>query len=183
MDESLGFDSENPYGEYDRSKATASLAVQQAVADGLDAVIVCPTGVIGPFDYRQSEMGEVIRGATEAKPMFYVEGAYDFVDVRDVADGMILAEEKGRTGESYLLSGQKLSVRDLIESVRNITGKTFASIKIPFRLAELVSKVTPIYYRLPKTCATSGNFLMIRSWRLRSFATSETEAPGTVTGM
>jgi dihydroflavonol-4-reductase len=151
MDESLGFDSDNPYGEYDRSKATASLAVQQAVAEGLDAVIVCPTGVIGPYDFRQSEMGEVIRGATEAKPMFYVEGAYDFVDVRDVAEGMILAEEKGRTGESYLLSGQKLSVRDLIESVRKVTGKTFASIKIPLRLAELVSRFTPLYYRLAKT--------------------------------
>ena len=48
MDESLGFDPDNPYGEYDRSKATASLLVQEAVKHGLDAVIVCPTGVIQP---------------------------------------------------------------------------------------------------------------------------------------
>jgi dihydroflavonol-4-reductase len=151
MDETLGFDPDNPYGEYDRSKAVASLLVQNAVKDGLDAVIVCPTGVIGPYDFRRSEMGEVIRGAAESRPMMYVDGAYDFVDVRDVASGMILAEEKGRAGESYLLSGYKLTVLDLMEYVRKITGKTFSRIKIPFDLARLVSKVSPFYYRITKS--------------------------------
>ena len=147
MDESLGFDVHTPYGEYDRSKATASLEVQKAAAEGLDAVIVCPTGVIGPYDFRGSEMGEVIRGAAEAHPMFYVEGAYDFVDVRDVADGMIAAEKHGRQGESYILSGQKLSVRYLLATVREVTGKAFSSVKIPFSLAEFAAYFTPWYYR------------------------------------
>jgi dihydroflavonol-4-reductase len=150
IDETLPFDPANPYGAYDRSKAEASLEVQQAAADGLNAVIVCPTGVIGPYDFRRSEMGEVIRGAAEAKPMFYVEGAYDFVDVRDVAEGMLLADTHGRKGESYLLSGHKLTVRDLIEMVRGVTGKAFTNIKIPLGLAELVAKVTPTYYRIAK---------------------------------
>jgi dihydroflavonol-4-reductase len=147
MDETLGFDQNNPYGEYDRSKATASLEVQKAAARDLDAVIVCPTGVIGPYDFRGSEMGEVIRSATEAHTMLYVEGAYDFVDVRDVADGMIAAQELGRRGESYILSGQKLSVRYMLETVREVTGKAFASIKIPFSLAELAARYTPWYYQ------------------------------------
>ena len=147
MDESLGFDANNPYGEYDRSKATASLEVQKASAEGLNAVIVCPTGVIGPYDFRGSEMGEVIRGAAEAHPMFYVEGAYDFVDVRDVADGMIAAEKHGRRGESYILSGQKLSVRYMLATVREVTGKAFSSVKIPFSLAEFAARYTPWYYR------------------------------------
>jgi dihydroflavonol-4-reductase len=147
MNESLGFDQNNPYGEYDRSKAAASLEVQKAAADGLDAVIVCPTGVIGPYDFRGSELGEVIRGASEAKTMFYVEGAYDFVDVRDVVDGMIAASERGRRGESYILSGQRLSVRYILETVREVTGKAFARIKIPFSLAEIASRYTPWYYQ------------------------------------
>ena len=150
IDETLPFDVDNPYGAYDSSKAEASVEVQKAAAQGLDAVIVCPTGVIGPFDFRRSELGEVLRGAAEAKPMFYVEGAYDFVDVRDVVDGLMLAEAKGRTGESYLLSGHKISVCDLIEAVRGVTGKAFASIKIPLHLAEAVSKFTPTYYRWTK---------------------------------
>jgi dihydroflavonol-4-reductase len=150
MDESLGFDQNNPYGEYDRSKAAASLEVQKAAAIGLDAVIVCPTGVIGPYDFRGSEMGEVIRSASEAHPMFYVEGAYDFVDVRDVAEGLIAARKHGRQGESYILSGQKLSVRYMLETVREVTGKAFSSIKIPFSLAEVAARYTPWYYRRTK---------------------------------
>lgn len=150
MDELLGFDQNTPYGEYDRSKAAASLEVQKAVAKGLDAVIVCPTGVIGPYDFRGSEMGEVIRSASEAHTMFYVEGAYDFVDVRDVADGMIAAKEHGRRGESYILSGQKLSVRYMLETVREVTGKAFASVKIPFSLAEFAARFTPWYYMKTK---------------------------------
>ena len=151
MDETLGFDQNNPYGEYDRSKAAASLEVQKAAANGLDAVIVCPTGVIGPYDFRGSELGEVIRGASEARAMFYVEGAYDFVDVRDVVDGMIAAMEHGRRGESYILSGQKLSVRYLLATVREVTGKAFASVKIPFSLAEWAARYTPWYYQRTKS--------------------------------
>ena len=120
---------------------------RQAVADGLDAVIVCPTGVIGPYDFRGSELGEVIRSASEARTMFFVEGAYDFVDVRDVADGMIAAQAHGRRGESYILGGNKISVRYMLETVREVTGKAFASIKIPFSLAEFAAKFTPWYYQ------------------------------------
>jgi dihydroflavonol-4-reductase len=88
--------------------------VEKAVRAGLEAVIACPTGVIGPYDFRGSLMGNVIRTAAENKPTLYVDGAYDFVDVRDVADGLIAAMEKGRCGESYILSGQKISVRYLL---------------------------------------------------------------------
>jgi len=150
MDETLGYDQNNPYGEYDRSKAAASLEVQKACARGLDAVIVCPTGVIGPYDFRGSEMGEVIRSACEAHTMLYVDGAYDFVDVRDVVDGLIAARKRGRKGESYILSGQQLSVRYMLETVREVTGKAFASIKIPFSLAEWAARYTPWYYERTK---------------------------------
>jgi dihydroflavonol-4-reductase len=151
MDETLGFDVDNPYGEYDRSKAAASLAVQQAAQSDLDAVIVCPTGVIGPYDFRGSEMGEVIRSAAEAKTMFYVEGAYDFVDVRDVVDGLISAAENGRRGESYILGGHKISVRYLLDTVREVSGRAFSRIKIPFSLAEFAAKIAPWYYLKTKT--------------------------------
>lgn len=146
MEESLGFDPNNPYGEYDRSKATASLEVQNAAKNNLDTVIVCPTGVIGPYDFRGSEMGDVIRNAAEAKTMFYVEGAYDFVDVRDVVDGLIAAAERGRRGENYILSGSKISVRYMLDTVREVSGKAFSRIKIPFSLAEFAAKFTPWYY-------------------------------------
>ena len=151
IDESLPYDPGNPYGEYDRAKAEATLAVQQAAHSGLEAVIACPTGVIGPFDYRGSLMGDVIRAAAEEKPTLYVDGAYDFVDVRDVADGLIAAAEGGRRGESYILSGQKISVRYLLETVREVTGQNFFQMKIPFDLAKFAALFTPMYYSLSHT--------------------------------
>ena len=107
IDESVPYDMDNPYGAYDRSKAEATLEVLNAARSGLDAVVTCPTGVIGPYDFRGSMMGAVIHDAAAAKPTLYVDGAYDFVDVRDVAEGLISAAENDRRGESYILSGQK----------------------------------------------------------------------------
>src|SRR5512138_652755 len=146
IDESLPYDPGNPYGEYDRAKAEATLEVQQAAQSGLEAVIACPTGVIGPYDFRGSLMGGVIREAAISRPTLYVDGAYDFVDVRDVADGLIAAAEKGRRGESYILSGQKISVRYLLETVREITGRGFFQMKVPFDLAKFAALFTPMYY-------------------------------------
>jgi dihydroflavonol-4-reductase len=148
IDETLSYDMENPYGAYDRSKAEATLEVLNAAHSGLEAVVVCPTGVIGPYDFRGSMMGTVIHDAAAAKPTLYVDGAYDFVDVRDVADGLIAASENGRRGESYILSGQKITVRYLLETIREITGKNFFQMKIPFDLAKFAAMFTPMYYRL-----------------------------------
>ncbi|HEY5730918.1 MAG TPA: SDR family oxidoreductase [Anaerolineales bacterium] len=151
IDESIPYDADNPYDVYDRSKAQATLDVQQAAQAGLEAVIACPTGVIGPFDFRGSMMGHVIRSAAEKKPTLYVDGAYDFVDVRDVANGLIAAAEHGKRGESYILSGQRISVRYLLETVREITGQGFMVIKMPFELAKWAAQFMPHYYQLKKT--------------------------------
>ncbi|MBI5933007.1 MAG: NAD-dependent epimerase/dehydratase family protein [Chloroflexi bacterium] len=148
IDESLPYDADNPYGAYDRSKAEATLAVLEAAHAGLEAVVACPTGVIGPYDYRGSMMGAVIHDAATARPSLYVDGAYDFVDVRDVAEGLITAAEKGKRGESYILSGNKISVRYLLETVREITGRKFFQMKIPFDLAKFAALFTPMYYKL-----------------------------------
>ncbi len=148
IDESLPFDADNPYGAYDRSKAEATLEVLEAARAGLEAVVACPTGVIGPYDYRGSMMGAVIHDAAVAKPSLYVDGAYDFVDVRDVAEGLITAAEKGKRGESYIFSGNKISVRYLLETIREITGRGFFQLKIPFDLAKFFAMFTPMYYRL-----------------------------------
>jgi len=147
IDETVPYDMNNPYGAYDRSKAEATLEVLNAARDGLNAVVTCPTGIIGPYDFRGSMMGAVIHDAAIAKPTLYVDGAYDFVDVRDVAEGLICAAEKGQQGESYILSGQKITVRYLLETVREITGKNFFQMKVPFDFAKFAALFTPAYYR------------------------------------
>jgi dihydroflavonol-4-reductase len=148
IDESVPFDIEHALSSYDSSKASASLDVLNAVQAGMDAVIVCPTGVIGPYDFRRSELGQLILDCVDQKPMLYVDGAYDFVDVRDVAQGLILASDKGRCGESYILSGERIAVLDIIKIVQEILGRRLFRLKIPFSLARITANLTPLYYRL-----------------------------------
>ena len=150
IDETVPFDPQHAISAYDHSKAQASLEVLKAVQAGLDAVIACPTGVIGPFDYRGSEMGQLILDCVNRKPMFYVDGAYDFVDVRDVAQGLALAAERGQTGESYILSGERLSVIGMIKTVQDIIGKQLLTMKIPMRLARFAARFTPLYYQIAR---------------------------------
>lgn len=150
IDENIPFDPEHAISEYDRSKAEASLSVQQAAREGLDAVIVCPTGVIGPYDYRRSEMGSLILDCSQNPMQFWIDGAYDFVDVRDVAQGIILAGDKGRRGESYILSGEQISVHSLMKTIQEITGLKSIHIRVPIPLAHFAARFTPLYYRLAK---------------------------------
>ncbi len=148
IDERLPFDPEHAISSYDWSKAQASLEVLEACRQGLDAVIASPTGVIGPYDYRISEMGAVILGAMQNKPQLCVEGAYDFVDARDVATGLVLACQKGSTGESYLLSGEQMSVKMIIASIQGVCSLHSMIIKPPLSLAYLAAFFAPLYYQL-----------------------------------
>jgi dihydroflavonol-4-reductase len=150
IDEHVPFDKFNPAGEYDRTKAEASLAVLQAVEEGLDAVIVCPTGVIGPHDYRNSEMGDLLRNFMRRKPHLMIEGAFDFVDVRDAARGHILACERGRKGEVYILSGWQIKIFQLKQMVQKVLGLQTSTIHIPNWLAKFSANFTPLFYRLTK---------------------------------
>lgn len=151
VDESISFDPTGCMGDYDKSKAMASLEVMKAAADGLDAVIVCPTGVIGPHDYKSSEMGTLIRNAVTSRLLFSIEGAYNFVDVRDVARGAILAGRKGRKGETYILSGEWIKIHELLISAKEIAGNRVTQIQLPLWLAKLASKFTPSFYRFTRS--------------------------------
>lgn len=150
VDEEIPFASTDAHSSYDHSKAIASLTVRAAIPRGLDTVIACPTGVIGPYDFRLSEVGRIILDCVKRHPQFYVDGAYDFVDVRDVAEGLIQVCERGRTGEIYILSGEQITVPNLIKTVRQITGKGFSMIKIPISLARFAAIFSPPFSRLFK---------------------------------
>ena len=135
IDESLAFDPDNPAGEYDRSKAIASLEILDFVKTGLDAVIVCPTGIIGPYDFRRSEIGRMVSQWMEKKIHFMTQGYFDFVDVRDVANGLILACERGRKGETYILSGTRIRIADMRSIVQRVAGLRSREIMVPAKVA------------------------------------------------
>ena len=148
IDETCSYDPECARGSYDRSKARASLEVLKGIDRGLDAVLVCPSGVIGPCDYKISQMGHLIINFMKRGVKARVDGAYDFVDVRDVAEGMILACEKGKCGKSYVLSGEQISVQDLFLELEKLTGMKSPQLKVPLWLVKVLSKISPMYYKV-----------------------------------
>jgi len=152
IDETLPFDPHCEAGEYDRTKAEATLSVLEAVRQGLDAVIVCPTGIIGPHDYRGSEMGQLISGWMGDHLSLLVDGIFNWVDVRDIARGHILACEKGRSGETYILGGEQVSLAHLWVLVREAAGIYSQTVIIPFRLAKTAARGAALWYRLSRTC-------------------------------
>ncbi|WP_299030175.1 SDR family oxidoreductase [uncultured Thermanaerothrix sp.] len=135
VDERVPFDPESPAGVYDRSKAAASLLVRAAVQEGLDAVIVCPTGIVGPYDFLGSEMGALIRQAMSQRVLLAVEGGFDFVDVRDVARGLILASEYGQTGGIYLLSGEWVEIKMMLKQAGRLSGHSVWVVVLPRKMA------------------------------------------------
>ena len=119
IDERVRIDPHNPAGEYDRTKAEASLAVLAEVERGLDAVLVCPTGIIGPCDFRGiSPMTRQIRKWGRPGNHLVLDGHFDFVDARDVARGMIQAARLGWKGQLYILAGERVSVEVLFDLVK-----------------------------------------------------------------
>ena len=150
IDEEVPFDPDNPAGMYDRTKATASLAVRQAIKEGMNAVIVCPTGVIGPYDFRGSSMGELVNDLSRRRLHMLVEGAYDFVDVRDVAVGHRLALERGKSGQVYILSGHQIKLFELKEMVQKVVGYTTPTINIPLKLANIGAIFATYFYKIAK---------------------------------
>jgi dihydroflavonol-4-reductase len=148
LSEATSIDPAHVLGDYGRSKARATHEVLAGVLQGLDAVLVFPSGVIGPYDFRVSEMGQLLLDFCRRRLGAWIDGAYDFADVRDVVQGLILAAEKGRRGGGYVLSGNVVTVREILNLLQELTGIQPPRVRLPYWFARLVSRFTPVYYRL-----------------------------------
>lgn len=109
-------------GGYAQTKAEATQRVLDAAAEGLNAVVVHPSGILGPYDMAHNHLVQLISDYIGGRLPACVRGGYDFVDVRDVANGCLQALERGRSGECYILSNRHYEVCDLLKMVRKISG-------------------------------------------------------------
>lgn len=148
IDESTRIDPALAIGEYGRTKAEATLSVLDAGRSGLDAVIVCPAGIIGPYDYRRSRMGRVLSYFMRGTLFGLPAGAYNFVDVRDVAEGEILAAEQGKSGELYILSGDRIEVQELAVFTGNVTGRKSLRFPLPLWICKAGAALGSAYYNV-----------------------------------
>ena len=96
---------------YDLSKADSERVVQEAFNKGLKTVIINPTGILGPFDYKPSRMGQLISNISKKKMKFTLNTGFDWVDVRDVCEMAIQCVDQGKPGQSYIFSGKMVILK------------------------------------------------------------------------
>lgn len=134
-------------GAYAISKAHGANMVLDAVRQqGLDAVIGMPAGILGPFEYRVSNLGQLVIDISEGKLPVYIPGRYNYVDVRDVANGFIDLSEKGVKGESYLLTGHIMETKEMVEIMAKYAGTKPPRVCLPMWLVGLFAPIAEYVY-------------------------------------
>lgn len=144
MSEINVFDEDFVRGEYAKSKAIASHIALQAAQEGLNLSIVHPSGLIGPRDWRHGQITTAIMSYCEGKLPAGVHGGNNFVDVRDVADGILACADKGLAGECYILSGHNTTVKAILEHVRTILNCK----RLVYLPLQLIKMIAPIYEKI-----------------------------------
>ena len=126
----------------------ATNEVLKSAKEGLcDASVVYPSAVIGPYDYKVSNVGQVIDDFTRGLPMARINGGYNFVDVRDVASGIISCAENGISGRDYLLTGEYCSVDRLFEILGSYCGRRMP-LHLPLWFVNMFSDLGILYYQV-----------------------------------
>jgi dihydroflavonol-4-reductase len=133
---------------YDRSKAAAEREVRDGISRGLDAVILNPTAVVGPYDFRPSHLGQTLLALGRGQLPALVRGGFDWVDVRDVVEAALCAEKQAPLGAKYLLSGRWASVVELATLAEQITGVPAPRFACPLGLALVGAPFSTAWYSL-----------------------------------
>jgi dihydroflavonol-4-reductase len=120
---------------YAWSKAEAERVVQAGIARGLDAVIITPTAIVGPYDFKPSHFGQALIGLANGRLPALVGSGFNWVDARDVAEGAILTAANARAGAKYLLGGTWASVGEIAALAAAITGARPPRLTAPLWLA------------------------------------------------
>lgn len=152
---------------YDRSKRDAQRWLLSQNGEGPEVVVVNPTAVTGPFDHKPSLIGQAVIALYNNKIPVLIEGGFDFVDVRDVAAGILSALENGKHGEAYLLPGRWHSLAQLQQLVLNVRGINGAAPVLPawtgfaglpfIQLYARLSNREPLYTREALTAIVQGH--------------------------
>lgn len=148
MKEIPAFNPEKVQGYYDKTKAEATQLVLDAAVEGLDAVVIHPSGIIGPHGLPTGNMMHMIALYVQGRIPIGIQGGFDFVDVRDVADGIAEAVEKGRSGECYILSNRYVGVKELFTLLSRAVRKNSPKRYVPLWLAKVMAPCAELYYRL-----------------------------------
>ncbi len=144
------FDPNLVTGLYAKTKSEATQYVLDATKKGLDACVIHPSGIVGPNDYGKGHLTQLVIDFYQNRLTAYVDGGYDFVDVRDVADGIISAIENGKSGECYILSNKYYEIKEILDMIAKISDKKEVKTKLPIWFAKLSAPLAELYYKILK---------------------------------
>jgi dihydroflavonol-4-reductase len=150
------FDPDSVHGPYAKTKAAASAIIIDAIKNrNLNAIMLHPSGITGPGDYGNSHLTQMVADYLSGRIPAGMIGGYDFVDVRDVCNGIILAEEKGKPGNCYLLTNQYYTIKELLDTLYELSGYKKIKLILPMWMAQVgmpflamgakLSKKRPLY--------------------------------------
>jgi dihydroflavonol-4-reductase len=171
-DESTPVALTNMIGDYKRSKFMAEQLVIEAARGGQDVVMVNPTTPVGERDIKPTPTGRIVVDFLKRKFPAYVDTGLNLVDVRDCAEGHLLAMEKAVPGERYILGGENLTLKQILDKLAAITGLRSPSVKLPYAVAYATGVVDTlitgtIRQREPRVTLDS-----VRMGRKKMFVTS-----------
>lgn len=150
-------------GAYKRSKVVAERLVEAMAADGLPVVIVNPSTPIGPGDVKPTPTGRIVIEAANGKMPAYVESGLNLAHVDDVAAGHLLALERGRIGDRYILGGTDVSLGDMLKAIATIVGRKAPTTVLPR------GPLFPLAYANEAWCRLTGKsdpFLTVDSLKM-----------------
>ena len=139
---------EEMVGHYKRSKWMAEREALNAAKDGLPVVVVMPTTPVGPWDWKPTPTGKIILDFLNGRMPGYVETGLNFVGVEECAAGHLLVADKGKVGQRYLLGGENLTLKQMLDTLAKITGLRAPALKIPHSLALGVAYASTAFSRL-----------------------------------
>ena len=158
-------------GHYKRSKYLAEEVARDAARAGMSVVIVNPSTPVGPGDIKPTPTGQLVLDAASGRMPAYVDTGLNIVHVDDVATGHLLAFERGKTGERYILGGEDMTLRTILEQIAKLVGREPPRIRLPY------AAVLPIAYvaeAFAKVSGRSGRVTVegVRMSRKRMFFSS-----------
>ena len=135
-------------GPYKRSKFLAEQAALEAAASGMCVVIVNPTAPMGDHDFKPTPTGQIVADFLRGAMPAYIDTGLNVVNVDDVAEGHVLAYERGRDGERYILGSENMTLGQILQELASITGRKAPSVELPYFVAYTAGVVSTAWARL-----------------------------------
>ncbi len=147
-DESSPVALHNMIGHYKRSKFLAEEAVRAAAREGYPVIIVSPSTPVGPGDVKPTPTGQLVLDAAAGRMPAYVDTGLNIVHVDDVAAGHLLAYQRGRVGERYILGGQDMSLREILGLIAGLVGRKPPRVRLPYGVVLPIAYLAEGYAKL-----------------------------------